>query len=386
MLDSLDYSKHTEAVARRILIAPDKFKGTLTAPEAARAIATGWRQARPEDTVTLQPISDGGDGFGYLMAEALNGKTIRCDASNAAGQSTTAAYWLTPNQTALIESANVIGLAILESSQRAPFENDSTGLGQIIQHATSRGAKRLIIGIGGSATNDGGFGMARALGWEFLDSATHPITQWPLLRQLQSINQPLNSSLPPITVAVDVQNPLLGPNGCTRIFGPQKGLTETDISTAEDALENLAKIWQNHTGESVAQLPGTGAAGGLGFGLHCFGKADLQSGFALFARTVRMAEKMTEADIVITGEGAMDRQTIMGKGVGELARMARQNDCRCLAFAGTVADKAVLESDFEQCRSLTEITSSAEALAYPARWLQALAARTAKSFNETESN
>ena len=206
-------------MARHVLIAPDKFKGTLTAPDAARAIATGWHQARPHDDLILQPISDGGDGFGALMAKTLHGEIISCDAANAAGKPTTASYWLTPDHTAIIESASVIGLAMLEPSQRAPFENDSTGLGQIILHATANGAKRLVIGIGGSATNDGGFGMARALGWEFLDSANKPITQWAALRQLRSIKQPLNFSLPPVTVAVDVQNPLLGPEGCTRVYG-----------------------------------------------------------------------------------------------------------------------------------------------------------------------
>ena len=373
-------------MAHRVLIAPDKFKGTLSAPEAAQAIATGWRQARPEDALILQPISDGGDGFGPLMAEALDGKTITCDASNAAGQPTSTSYWLTADHTAIIESANVIGLAMLEPSQRAPFENDSTGLGQIILHATANGAKRLVIGIGGSATNDGGFGMARALGWKFLDSTNKPITQWAALRQLRSIKKTLNFSLPPVTVAVDVQNPLLGPDGCTRVYGPQKGFNETDISPAEDALKTLARTWENQMGEAADQLPGAGAAGGLGFGLYCFLKADLQSGFALFARTVRLTEKLTEADIVITGEGGMDRQTVMGKGVGELAKLARQHDCRCLAFAGTVDDVTALESDFEQCRSLAEVTSSSESLTQPARWLQVLAQRTAIKFSETEPN
>ena len=251
------------------------------------------------------------------MAETLHGEIISCDAANAAGQPTTAAYWLTPDHTAIIESASVIGLAMLEPSQRAPLENDSTGLGQIILHATANGAKRLVIGIGGSATNDGGFGMARALGWEFLDSANKPITQWAALRQLRSIKQPLNFSLPPVTVAVDVQNPLLGPEGCTRVYGPQKGFNENDMSPAEDALKTLARTWENQMGEAADQLPGAGAAGGLGFGLYCFLKADLQSGFALFARAVQLTEKLTEADIVITGEGGMDCQTVMGKGVGD---------------------------------------------------------------------
>ena len=154
-------------MARRVLIAPDKFKGTLSASEAAQAIATGWRQARPEDTLILQPISDGGDGFGVLLAEALNGKLTSCEASNAAGQMIIATYWLTPDQTALIESANVIGLAMLEPSERAPLGNDSTGLGQVIQHATTNGAKRLIIGIGGSA-------LGPALGVDALGVGARP--------------------------------------------------------------------------------------------------------------------------------------------------------------------------------------------------------------------
>ena len=246
-------------------------------------------------------------------------------------------------------------------------------------------AERIIIGIGGSATNDGGFGMAKQLHWEFRDKEGKEIKSWPKLIHLEKIIEPTPdrlplNNLPSIVVAADVQNPLLGEDGCTQVFGPQKGLLKHDIPKAEAALTRLAEIWESQMGENAAILPGTGAAGGLGFGLHCFAGAAIHSGFEVFAEATDLKSKLEEADIVITGEGALDRQTTMGKGVGELAKLSQVNNSKCIGLAGQLDNDKELAAFFNQCRALTEITSREEAEHNAAHWLEKLSAEIAKEF------
>ncbi len=364
-----------------ILIAPDKFKGTLTAPLAAKAIARGWKAARAEDSLTLLPISDGGDGFGALMAEAMGADSLAVETQDAAHVPTTAPCWrvreLGP---AIIESANIIGLAMLAAEKRRPIDLDSRGLGMVLRDEQLGDCQKRIIGIGGSATNDGGFGMARELGWSFEDHQGKPILTWIDLVNLKKIHPPKSAFAGETIVAVDVQNPLLGPDGCTQVFGPQKGLREEDIPRAEAALGRLAAVWESQTGEDAAGLPGAGAAGGLGFGLHCFAGAKIRSGFEIFAEAAGLENLLREVDVVITGEGAMDRQTVMGKGVGELAKRARGNDCRCVGLAGQVEDRPALADYLDECRALTDLTTTAEAETDAARWLEKLAREVADGF------
>lgn len=364
-----------------VLIAPDKFKGTLTAPQAAQAIAKGWQAARPQDAIIEQPISDGGDGFGPLLAAALAAEEVPIQTVNAAGQAITASYWNSLQGSVLVESANIIGLAMLAEDKRRPMAIDSTGLGIALQQLSQSEAKEIIIGIGGSATNDGGFGVARALGWKFLDEQSNEINRWTELTQLTKIVRPQNPFPIPIKVAVDVQNPLLGDEGCSRIYGPQKGLREIDLPQAEAALARLAEIWTNQTGEVPATKPGAGAAGGLGFGLHCFARAIIRPGFELFAEATALADKLSRADWMITGEGSMDRQTAMGKGVGELAQLARQNQCKTIALSGTIENREALQPHFDQIRALKEITSPSKAKENAAQWLEELAHQTARALS-----
>ena len=388
MLENYVFPVHNPPVSLHVLIAPVKFKGTLTAPEAAKAIARGWRAVRPEDQLTQLSISDGGDGFGPLIANPLNALPITILSKDAAGNEIEALIWQTVDHLTLIESANLIGMAMLTEKQLSPFAFDSSGLGLALQSDRIQNGSHCIIGIGGSATNDGGFGMAKTLGWHFLDGDDQEINHWPDLVQLKKIIKPNFSkgylcNLKSITVAVDVQNPLLGPNGCTRIYGPQKGLCEEDLPRAEAALTRLAEVWASQTGEDAAKLPGAGAAGGLGFGLHCFAGAEIRSGFDIFTETTGLEKILQEVDIVTTGEGTMDRQTVMGKGVGELAKMARAKDCRCLGMAGRLEDHLELNDHFEQCCALTEITSQEEAKQNAEQWLEKLAAETAGTISET---
>ncbi len=366
-------------MAIKVLIAPDKFKGTLTAIQAANAIARGWKMARPDDRQTLLPISDGGDGFGPLLGKLLGTQTRRTTTLDAAYRPIESRWWLEPrSRTAVIESANVIGLAMLPQGKFHPFDLDTFGLGKVLRRATAAGTTRCIIGIGGSATNDGGFGVARALGWRFLKRDGNDIERWPDLTSLHLVQPPKQRRLfSKLTVAVDVQNPLLGRNGASHVYGPQKGLPTTDIPLADAALRRLATIWAKQNG-CAAKLPGAGAAGGLGFGLHCFFGAEIESGFGLFARMAKLPKLMRKHDLVITGEGAMDRQTVMGKGVGELAKMARKCGCECFALAGKIEDVRKLNPYFNKSAALTELTSSRKAEGDAAKWLEQLAGNLAR--------
>ncbi|MBC8326963.1 MAG: glycerate kinase [Verrucomicrobia subdivision 3 bacterium] len=364
-----------------ILIAPDKFKGTLTATQAAKAIAIGWKSARPEDTLTQLPISDGGDGFGELMAEATGAGSLSIETEDADHAPTVAPCWVVRESgTAIVESANIIGLTMLAAEKRRPINLNSCGLGIVLRNEQFTGCRQHIIGIGGSATNDGGFGMARELGWGFEDDQGRPILGWIDLVNLKKIHPPKSKFTGESIVAVDVQNPLLGPTGCTQIFGPQKGLRKEDIPKAEAALGRLAAVWESQTGEDAAGLPGAGAAGGLGFGLHCFAGATIRSGFEIFAEAVGLETLLRAADVVITGEGAMDRQSVMGKGVGELAKRARANGCRCLGLAGQVEDRPALADYLDECRALTDFTTTAEAETDAARRLEKLSREVADGF------
>jgi glycerate kinase len=367
----------------RVLIVPDKFKGTLTAEAAAEAIAQGWRQARPDDALALLPMSDGGDGFGAVMSRLLAAEARLADTVNAAHEPRQAPWWWTPQRrTAILESAQVIGLALLPPGKFHPFELDTFGLGGVVKAAVALGAERVLLGIGGSATNDGGFGLARALGWEFRDTSDRAIERWTELASLAQLVAPAPLvSRPSFVVAVDVQNPLLGPTGASRIYGPQKGIREADFALAEACLGRLADVVRRDLNLDVASEPGAGAAGGLGFGLRAFCGARLESGFALFARHARLEERIRAADLVITGEGAIDASTLMGKGVGEVARLCGKQAVPCLGLAGRLSEASlarVSENPFTRLAALApELTTQEEAKANASFWLARLAASVA---------
>ncbi len=225
-----------------VLIAPDKFKGTLSARAAADAMARGWRQARPADHVMLFPISDGGDGFGELVGASLGARTEKAATVDAAHQPCTAQWWWEPDtRTAIIEAAQANGLARLPAGKHHPFNLDTFGLGAVIASARAKGAQRCLIGIGGSATNDGGFGVARSLGWTFFDERGATIERWTQLHLLPRCQPPQTTGWPDeMLVAVDVQNPLLGSSGCTRVYGPQKGLRKEVFDMPERCLAETA--------------------------------------------------------------------------------------------------------------------------------------------------
>jgi len=370
-------------VRLNVLIVPDKFKGTLTSAAAATAMARGWQAARPTDTLTLLPMSDGGDGFGAVFSQLLGAKPNTLRTLDAAHRPHRAKWWWAPeSKTAILESANVIGLAMLPPKQFHPFQLDTFGLGLALQAAAKKGARRCLLGIGGSATNDGGFGMARALGWQFLDSAGNPLEKWTDLQALTRIMPPGKRRwFEELLVAVDVQNPLLGMRGATRIYGPQKGIRPENRALAENCLRRLAKVVQSQLGVDYARNPGAGAAGGLGFGLPAFLGARLTPGFELFAKHSALAKHLRNADIVVTGEGRLDNSSLMGKGVGQLAQSCLDFNIPCLGLAGQTADTKKLERIFTRVAALTDLTDPAQAQTQPALWLKRLTRGCALQLN-----
>jgi glycerate kinase len=406
----------------RLLIIPDKFKGTLTAGQAAAAIARGWQRARPRDNLDLVPMGDGGDGFGEVFGNLLGAKLRRLRAVDASHRPCTAPWWWEPkSRTAIIESAKIIGLAMLPPSH--PFALDTLGLGIALRKVARTGAKRCLLGIGGSATNDGGFGLARALGWSFLNRAGAPIERWTELHSLVRVMppprhvdngrqfprgvktglvrprgalgkarpafmvhgaasvQPLRSSMPllsELVIAVDVRNPLLGARGATRVYGPQKGLPPRDFAHAEGCLRRLAQVVNQILGQDLAAVPGAGAAGGLGFGLLAFAGGHLEPGFELFAKHANLDRRLRQGDLVITGEGAIDDSTLMGKGVGQIAKRCRQLKVPCIGLAGMVGLHPS-RHPFERLQALTELTSLAQAKTRPGFWLERLAEQAASN-------
>lgn len=371
----------------RVLIAPDKFKGTLTAAAAATAMAEGWLKARPHDTIRCLPISDGGDGFGEVLSNTLGAQPQSLETVDAAHRPLTAPWWWKPRERlAIIESASIIGLALLPRGKFHPTALDTFGLGAALQAAAAKGARRCLVGIGGSATNDGGFGLARALGWQFFGPNHRPIESWPELKDLKNIFPPAKRRLLPITVAVDVQNRLLGKHGCTRIYGPQKGLTPPDFAAAEAALRRLAMTMQRQFGKAFHQEPGSGAAGGLGFGLMAFLGAKCVPGFQLLARHARLAQALRQSDLVLTGEGTLDASSLMGKGVGEMVQMSAKKGIPCLGLAGIITPSSRWRRWFAGTMSLVELTNPEDAQARAAYWVTEAAARLAAQFSAGFAN
>jgi glycerate kinase len=334
----------------KILIAPDKFKGALNAREAAENIAKGLRDALPDAKIEIVPIADGGEGTGEVICNARGGSWLQCKAHDPLCREIDARYaWIGDKKLTVMEMSEAAGMRRLSDSERDPICATTFGVGEMILDAVSRGAREIIIGLGGSATNDGGFGMARALGLRFfsdMKELTGPVSE---LVDLTRIETPVAAGvspanartqptrLPPqlkIIAAVDVKNPLLGTNGATRVFGPQKGATKDDIDILERALTTLANVVAQKFGFDYRNEPGAGAAGGLGFGLMSFCGAKIRPGFDVVAEAVGLETKITDADIVITGEGSLDRQTLEGKTPAGVARLARKLGKKVFAIAG----------------------------------------------------
>ena len=330
----------------RILVACDKFKGSLSAAEACAAVARAIRKRWPDTVVDVCPIADGGEGFLEAMAVGMPGCWEECASHDALGRHIRARYWLADaedGRIAVMEMAEASGFWRIAAHERDILRANTFGTGEMMRHAVEvHQVKRIVMGIGGSATNDGGAGMAAALGIGFFDAAGSHLDPVPavLAEKLAACGMSGRIALPPVTAACDVTNPLLGPRGATRVFGPQKGADEQSIPVLESALKRMVDVCGAH---DAAERDGAGAAGGLGFGLLWFAGAELVPGFSLVAEVAGLEKRVAAADWVITGEGALDVQSLDGKGPVGIAKLARAHGKSISAFCG-IADPAAAES------------------------------------------
>ena len=363
---------------RNILVASDKFKGTLAATAACAAIARGLARRWPQAVIETCPIADGGEGFVEALAGPLRGRWVEVPCHDALGRPIRARYLVAQHAgetLAVMEMAAASGLWRIAPHERDILRANTFGTGEMMRHAVEHAqVQRLILGIGGSATNDGGVGMAAALGLRFLDSNGLPLAPSPAAwaGRLARVDGSQRIALPPVTVACDVTSPLLGPTGATRVFGPQKGADASGMQVLEAALEALVNAAD---GATSAARPGAGAAGGLGFGLVHFAAARLVPGFGLVAGLTNLAARVAAADLVVTGEGSLDAQTLAGKGPLGVARLARSHGKPVWAFCGRADAAARNCGDFERVFALTETgLPLATLMAEAARLLEAAAA------------
>lgn len=353
--------KRDDRATVKILIAPDKFKGSLSAREVAENIELGLRGVLRDAEIAIAPMADGGEGTAEVICDALGGSWVKCKAHDALGREIDARYvWSANRKLAVMEMSEAAGMRRLSEGERDPLLANTFGVGEMILDAARHGAREIITGLGGSATNDGGFGMARALGFRFCADDRELNGNVSDLRDLTRIAPSPQSSpsgrggreapgegiwrLPKITAAADVRNPLLGENGATRVFGPQKGVRENEIAILERALTRLADVVAEEFDFDYRDAPGTGAAGGLGFALMSFCGAEIRPGFDVVAKAVGLEAKIKDAGIVVTGEGSLDRQTLEGKTPAGVARLARKLDKPVFAIVGrTTNDPSVHE-------------------------------------------
>ena len=329
----------------KILIAPDSFKESLSAAEAAAAIEAGFREALPQTEYVLTPIADGGEGTAQALVDALGGSWRRVDATRPNGGRGAARYGLVErDRLAVIEMAEASGLELVPPEARDPMTATSRGVGELMRDALDQGARRLLIGIGGSATNDAGAGMLQALGARLLDAAGEALPPGgAALARLARIDlADLDPRLAETTldIACDVTNPLTGPNGASHVFGPQKGATPAMAQALDQALARLAEIVARDLGVPVADAPGAGAAGGLGAGLIAVCGARLRPGCEVVFEALDMERMLTEADLAITGEGRSDGQTLAGKAPCGLARLAKRVGTPVILISGALTRDA----------------------------------------------
>lgn len=337
---------------KKIIIAPDSFKGNLTSLEVASCLEKGIKRVLPKAKCVKVPMADGGEGTVQSMVDAAKGKFVSKRVKGPAGKLVTAKYgWLAKQKTAVIEMAEASGLPLVKGREKNPLKTTTYGTGQLMLDAISKGAKTIIIGIGGSATNDGGAGMAQALGVKFLDANDKEIKTLGSGGMLSKIDRIDISSIDPriaktkIVVACDVENPLCGKKGASHVFGPQKGATPAMVKLLDDNLKHLGKLITRDLKINVVRMPGAGAAGGLGAGLVAFTGAKLESGIDIVVKATKLAKYIKGADLVLTGEGRVDFQTAFGKTPSGVAKAAKSYNVPVVAIGGALSDDARLVFD-----------------------------------------
>lgn len=330
----------------KVVIAIDSFKGSLTSMEAGNAAKEGVLKARDADVV-LKPLADGGEGTTEALVEGLGGTYIEAAVTGPLGGSVTARYGVMEDgKTAVMEMAQAAGITLIDRKSLNPWKASTTGVGEMIKDAAGRGCREFIIGIGGSATTEGGIGMLQALGWAFYGAAGEILP--PVYDSLGKIERISDENVPEVLrechfqIACDVANPLCGENGAIYVYGPQKGVEQQEKHTMDEVMLHYAKKAADYAGKDYEYTPGAGAAGGLGFAFLSFlPNVELKSGISIVLDAIGLEQELVDADIVITGEGRLDAQTAMGKAPVGVAHLAKKYNCKVVAFAGSVTDNAV---------------------------------------------
>ncbi len=350
----------------KVVVAIDSFKGSLTSLQAGNAVRDAIARLDKNSIVLVSPLADGGEGTVEALAEGGNAEILEVTVKGPLLNPVVAKYCiLTDTNTAVIEMASASGITLISPEERNPLQTTTFGVGELIKDAIERGCRRFIVGIGGSATNDGGTGMLTALGYEFLDKNNTPIVLGARgLKDLYTIKS--DKVIPQLkecsfSIACDVTNPLCGENGCSAVFGPQKGATPEMVFDMDRWLNNYAEIAKSVSAKADKNYAGAGAAGGLGFAFLSFTNAALKSGIEIILEEIDIENNIKTADIVVTGEGRLDSQTVMGKAPSGVAKLAKKYGKKVIAFSGCVTDDAEIcnehgiDAFFPILRSITTL-------------------------------
>lgn len=338
----------------KILICPDKFKGSLTASQVCDAIEKGIVNKYPHAQISKLPLADGGEGTTRILTQFFKGETVRVKVHGPLFEEVEAEYGTDGKKTAFIEMANASGLQLLRPEQRDPLETTTLGTGELIAHAISRGCDKVILGIGGSATNDAGMGMASALGFSFFDAEGNLLS--PVGKNLIRIARIEAPGAPRLNVVAlcDVNNPLFGPNGAACIYGPQKGATPEGVAFLDEGLRNFENVVRK-TFQRSADFPGAGAGGGIAGGASIYFNLDIRSGIRYLMEILEVEREIRSADLVITGEGKIDQQSLSGKVVGEILGLSKALGKEIIAVCGVYE---LEEKPFSKVISLVDATTT----------------------------
>ena len=340
----------------KVVIAMDSFKGTLTSYEACEVVAAAIAECAPDAQLVIKPMADGGEGTARAMIKAANGQWVRQTVMGPLPDMQVEAgfAWFGDSKTALVEMASASGLELLSKEQMNPLKTTTYGTGQLIKAALEYGAGKILLAVGGSATVDGGVGAATALGWKFLDAEGNPV---PLggagLERITKIVKPKNYSIPPVEVLCDVDNPLCGEHGAARVYGGQKGASPQMVEQLEKGLAHLAALVWKYLQRDIKNVPGAGAAGGLAAGALAFMNATLVSGIETVMARSNLRAELESADWIITGEGCFDGQSLRGKVVSGIAKMASESHTRLAVLAGQVS---VPQQEYQKLGIITAIS------------------------------
>ena len=329
----------------RVVVAIDSFKGSMSSLEAGEAISKGIKKAHKDAEVEIRPLADGGEGTVEALSIGMGGRLINVDVTGPVGRKVNAVYGIVDSsKTAIIEMSQAAGITMVSGDEKNPLYTTTFGVGELIKDAINTGCRHFVVGIGGSATNDCGIGMLQAMGYEFLDKEGKQVGFGASgVRDIVSIrdeNVIKELSECYFRVACDVNNPLCGDLGCSAIYGPQKGATKEMVADMDGWLKNYSKIVKEKYPDADCEYPGTGAAGGLGYAFFNFTNSKLESGIKIVLDETKLEEYVKDTDIVVTGEGRLDHQTVMGKAPVGVANIAKKYNKKVIAFSGSVTEDA----------------------------------------------